>query len=110
MKIETKIFSNGETVSNKNFRKGENPLFFYFDFDTIPQVGETIIMQDSPGGMFIVAAVIHCVTNGKGFPNMVWEKIESDTTRQSVLERYGWLKGQEMKPNAFENERLAIEN
>ena len=88
---------------------GQSPLFFFVDFESIPRVGEMVILHDAPGGNYVVTGVVYEVMKNRSRPLLVLELLK-DQTRQSVLQKHGWLPGDEAKPSAFEIERIALEN
>ena len=110
MRIETKLIDKGIPLINKSPAKGENPAFFYFNFEVLPKVGEMVLIQYGSGkGIFIVVAVVHEIFLEGSQPILVMEKWEEET-RHSILERYGWITGEETKPSAIEIERIYIDN
>ena len=39
----------GLPINNDSPSKGENPTFFYFEFEVLPKVGEMILLNGIPG-------------------------------------------------------------
>jgi hypothetical protein len=109
VRVEAKLLNDGMLISNPSPRKGENPSFFFLDFETIPRAGEMVILHDAPGGNYVVTDVVHEVMKGRSHPLLVLELLK-DQTRQSVLQNHGWLPGDEAKSSAFEIARIALEN
>lgn len=108
MRVETKLFDEkGATICNT--RKGENSAFFYFDFEVIPRPGEMVLIHGDAGGFYVVSEVSHIIAKGRSCPFVVLEKLNGQT-RQSVLQRHGWIPGDEATPNAFELVQSAMEN
>lgn len=101
MRVEAKLLNDGMLISNPSPRKGENPSFFFLDFETIPRPGEMVILHDAPGGNYVVTEVVHEVMKSRSHTLLILELLK-DQTRQSVLQKHGWLPGDEDKPNAFE--------
>jgi len=103
MQVIAKLRDNNSTVFNSNGPVNKDPAFFYFDFGYLPRVGELVLFQNAPGGLYIVCAVVHEIIENKATPIFIMEKYYTQT-RQEVLRQYGWEPGDTISTNAFEVE------
>ena len=88
--------------------KNDNPVYFYIDFNELPNVGELSLLNDFPNRLFIVVAIANEIYQGKNSPIVIMERWNGKK-RNEILKKYGWYGDSGEVMNALEIERLYIE-